>query len=147
MNLKEKFTTDLKESMKSKDEVKVSTIRFLMSAIHNVEIEKGKDMVDEDIVTIIQKQVKQRRESIEGFKKGNRLELVEKEKREMEILQKYLPEQISSSDIELMVYKAIKDTSSSKMTDMGKVMGKLSGELKGKADMGLVSKLVREKLS
>ena len=147
MNLKEKFTTDLKESMKSKDEVKVSTIRFLMSAIHNVEIEKGKDMVDEDIVTIIQKQVKQRRESIEGFEKGNRPELVEKEKREMEILQEYLPEQISSSDIELMVDKAINDTSSSEQKDIGKVMGKLSGDLKGKADMGLVSKLVREKLS
>ena len=147
MNFKEKFANDLKESLKAKDEVKVSTIRFLMSAIHNIEIEKGKDLVDEDIVSIIQKQVKQRKESIEGFEKGNRLELVEKEKREMGILQEYLPEQISSSELELMVDKSIKETSSSSIVDMGKVMGALSNQIKGKADMGVVSKVVKEKLS
>ena len=147
MNLKEKFANDLKESLKAKDEVKVSTIRFLMSAIHNIEIEKGKDLVDEDIVSIIQKQVKQRKESIEGFEKGNRLDLVEKEKREMGILQEYLPEQISSSELELMVDKSIKETSSSSIVDMGKVMGALSNQIKGKADMGLVSSMVRKKLS
>ena len=147
MNLKEKFAVDLKESMKAKDEVRVSTIRFLMSAIHNAEIEKSKELGDEDIVGVIQKQVKQRRESIEGFKKGNRLELAEKEKREMGILQEYLPEQISSTELEGMVDKAIKDTSSSSIKDIGKVMGALSSLLKGKADMGIVSGLVKKKLS
>lgn len=147
MNLKEKFATDLEESLKAKEEIKVSTIRFLMSAIHNSEIEKGKDLVDEDIVLVIQKQVKQRKESIEGFEKGNRLDLVGKEKREMGILQEYLPEQISSSELELMVDKSIKETSSFSQKDIGKVMGVLSPQLKGKADMGLVSSMVRKKLS
>lgn len=147
MNLKEKFTVDLKESLKAKDEIRVSTIRFLMSAIHNIEIEKGKELTDEDIVTIIQKQVKQRKESIEGFEKGNRLDLVGKEKQEMGILQEYLPEQISSSELEKIVDKAIKDTSSSSIVDMGKVMGALSNQLRGKADLGMVSKLVKEKLA
>jgi uncharacterized protein len=146
MNLKEKFTADLKESMKAKDEVKVSTIRFLMSAIHNVEIEKDGELGEEDIVSVIQKQVKQRKESIEGFEKGNRPELVKKEKQEMQILQEYLPEQISSTVIKNMVDKAIKDTSSSGQQDIGKVMGALSQQLKGKADMSTVSSIVKKKL-
>ncbi len=147
MNIQEKIQTDLKEGLKSKDELRVSTIRFLMSAIHNAKIEKGEELNDEDIVGVIQKQIKQRKESIEGFKKGNRDELVEKETREMKILQEYLPEQLSESDVEQLVDKAVKDTSSSSVTDMGKVMGKLSGELKGKADMSVVSSIVRTKLS
>lgn len=147
MNLQDKIQADLKEAMRAKDEIGVSTIRFLMSAIHNAKIEKGAEPSDEDVVGIIQKQIKQRKESIEGFKKANRDELVEKESKEMKILQKYLPEQLSESELENIVDKAIKDTSSSSVTDMGKVMGKLSSELKGKADMGVVSGMVRKKLS
>jgi len=147
MNLKEKFANDLKESLKAKNEVKLSTIRFLISAIHNVEIDKGKELTEDEVVSVLQKQVKQRKESIEGFVKGSRLELVEKEKQEMAILQEYLPEQMSSSVIEVIVDKAIKDTSSSSLQDLGKVMGVLSSQLKGKADMGLVSSIVRKKLS
>ena len=147
MSIQEKIQVDLKESLKSKDELRVSTIRFLMSAIHNAKIEKGEELNDEDVVGVIQKQIKQRKESIEGFKKGNRDELVEKETREMKILQEYLPEQPSESDLEQLVDKAVKDTSSSSVTDMGKVMGKLSGDLKGKADMSAVSSLVKKKLS
>ena len=146
MNLQDKIQADLKGAMRAKDEIRVSTIRFLMSAIHNAKIE-SEEVDDEDVVGIIQKQIKQRKESIEGFKKANRDELVEKESKGMEILQKYLPEQLSESDIENIVDKTIKDTSSSSVTDMGKVMGKLSSELKGKADMSVVSGMVRKKLA
>lgn len=146
MDLQEKLQADLKEALRSKDEMKVSTIRFLMASIHNVKIEKGK-LSEEDIVSVIQKQIKQGKESIEGFKQGGRDELIKNETQEIEILQKYLPEQMSDSDVELLVDKAIKDTSSLSIQDMGKVMGVLSSQLKGKADMGVVSGMVKEKLS
>lgn len=147
MNPQEKIQTDLKEYMKARDEVKVSTLRFLLSAIHNAKIEKREELTDEDVIGVIQKQVKQRKESIESFEKGDRDDLVQKETKELEILQKYLPEQISDSELDILVDKAIKDTSSSSVVDIGKVMGKLSSELKGKADMSVVSSIVRKKLS
>lgn len=146
MELQEKLQEDLKESLRAKEEAKVSTIRFLMATVHNIKIEKGK-LSEEDIVSAIQKQIKQSKESIEGYKKAEREELVKEGTREIEILQEYLPEQMSDSDIEKLVDKAIKDTSSSTVQDIGKVMGKVSGELKGKADMGVVSSVVKKKLS
>jgi len=132
--------------MKARDEVKVSTLRFLISAIHNAKIDKGQDLTDEDIVGVIQKQIKQRKESIEGFEQGGRADLVEKEKKELAILQEYLPEQLTDAEIKYLVEKTIKETSASTPSDMGKVMGKLSQELKGKADMSEVSSIVRQKL-
>ena len=146
MELQKKLQSDLKEALRAKDEAKVSTIRFLMSSIHNTKIEKGK-LSEEDIVSAIQKQIKQSKESIEGYKKGRREELVKEGSREIEILQEYLPEQMSDSDIEILVDRAIKDTSSSTIQDIGKVMVKVSSELRGKADMGTVSGLVKNKLS
>ena len=132
--------------MRTKDEIKLSTLRFLLAPVHNLKIEKG-TLADEDIVSVVQKQIKQRKESIEGFKQGGRDEMVKKENQEMEILQQYLPEQMSDADIEHIVDNAIKETSASSPQDMGKVMGVLSGKLRGKADMGLVSSLVKKKLS
>ena len=146
MELQKKLHADLIEALRSKEEAKVSTIRFLMATVHNIKIEKGK-LSEEDIVSAIQKQIKQSKESIEGYKKAGREELVKEGTREIEILQEYLPEQMSDSDIEMLVDKAIKDTSSSEQKDIGKVMGVLSSKLKGKADMGVVSGLVRKKLS
>ena len=146
MDSQEKLQAELKAALRSKDEIKVSTIRFLMASIHNVKIEKGK-LSEEDVVSVIQKQIKQGKESIEGFKQGGRDELIKNETQEIEILQKYLPEQMSDSDVELLVDKAIRDTSSSEQRDIGKVMGVLSSKLKGKADMGVVSGLVKKKLS
>src|SRR3990170_6512013 len=140
MSMLEKIQNDLKEAMKARGEVKVSTLRFLISAINNAKIEKGQELSDEDIAGVIQKQIKQRKESIEGFEKGGRADLVEKEKKELAILQEYLPEQISSAEIKDLVEKTIKETSASSPSDIGKVMGKLSSELKGKVDMSEVSK-------
>lgn len=147
MSLNEKLTNDLKEAMFAKEELRVSTIRFLMADMKNLKIEKQRELEDEDIVTLLERQVKRHRESIEAFEKGNRAEMADKEKKELEILQTYLPEQMSKEEISSEVEKAIAATNASSITEMGRVMGVLSAKLKGKADMGLVSNLVREKLS
>ncbi|MEX0616950.1 MAG: GatB/YqeY domain-containing protein [Candidatus Woykebacteria bacterium] len=147
MNLLEKIQEDIKKALREKDELRLSTLRLLVSAAHNAKIEKGRELSDEEVLEVLQKQVKQRKESIEGYSQGGREDLAEKEKQELAILQEYLPEQISDSEIEKMVVSAIKETLSSTIADMGKVMGKLSQDLKGKADMGAVSSIVRKKLS
>ena len=144
--LKEKIQKDLQEAQKAKDELKVSTLRFLLAAIKNFEIEKGGagySANDEEVLAVINKQAKQRKESIESFKAAGRSELVEKETKELEILQAYLPAQLSEEEVRAIVEKTIKETGASSPNDVGKVMGVLSQELKGKADLGLVSSLVQ----
>lgn len=143
----QKLQDDLKGAILAKDEAKVSTIRFLLAAIKNVQIEKQAELTDEEIVGVIQKQVKQRRESIEGFEKGGRAEMAAKEKQELEILQSYLPIQMSEAEIETVVNETIRQVGASSITDMGKVMGAISAQLKGKADMTQVSTIVKDKLS
>ncbi len=148
MNLKEKLHTDLVEAQKAKEELKVSTLRMLTAAIKNFEIEKGGagfSASEEDVLGVIQKQVKQRKDSIESYKSGGRQELADKETKELEILQNYLPEMMGEDEVEKLVETAIKETGASSPADIGKVMGKLS-ELRGKADMSLVSSIVKEKL-
>lgn len=149
MNLKEKLQVDLVEAQKAKNPLKVSTLRMLAAAVKNFEIEKGGagfSASEEDLISVIQKQVKQREDSIESYKSGGRAELAEKETKELEILQNYLPEMISEEEIEKLVASAIKETGASSLADIGKVMGKLAN-LRGKADMGVVSTLVKKKLS
>jgi len=143
----QKLQDDLKGAILSKDEARVSTIRFLLAALKNYQIEKQKELTDEDVVAVIQKQVKQHQESIESFEKGGRAEMVAKEKKELEILQSYLPNQMSETEVETVVNETISKLGASSITDMGKVMGSISSELKGKADMSLVSQKVKEKLS
>ncbi|OGY29962.1 MAG: hypothetical protein A3F35_02955 [Candidatus Woykebacteria bacterium RIFCSPHIGHO2_12_FULL_45_10] len=143
----QKLQDDLKGALMAKDELKLSTIRFLLAAIKNFQIEKQRELTDEDVVSVIQKQVKQHQESIEGFQKGNRVEMVKKEGAELAILQSYLPEQMSREEVEKMVTAAISQVGAKQISDMGAVMAELSSQLKGKADMSFVSSLVREKLS
>lgn len=144
--LLEKIQEDLKTAMFAKDELKVSTLRFLLADTKNYKIEKQRDLTDEDILTLLDRQVKRHRESIDGFEKGGRAEMAEKEKQELVILQTYLPAQISKEEIEKAVTDAITQTGASSVQDMGKVMGVLA-TLRGKADMGIVSALVKDKLS
>lgn len=146
MNLVEKLTTDLKEAMVAREQLKVETIRFLLADVKNYKIEKQRELTDEDTVTLIERQVKRHRESIEGFEKGGRTEMAEKEKQELVILQTYLPEQMSEADIEKAVSDAISSTAASTQQDIGKVMGSLS-HLRGKADFSIVSQIVKSKLS
>jgi len=147
MSLKETIEADIISSMKSKNEEAVSVLRMLKSAIHNWEISSKKEPQDVDIVGVIQGQIKSRRDSIEMYKKGNRQELADKEQKEIDILTKYLPEQMDEVAVREIIKKAISETGVSSMQDMGKVMGKIMPEVKGKADGSMVSNIVKEELS
>jgi uncharacterized protein YqeY len=146
----DKIKKDLQEAQKARDALKISTLRFLLAAIKNLEIEKGGagyKAGDEDILSAINKQVKQRKESIEQFKEGGRKDLAEKESQELKILESYLPEQMNEEDTRQLVSQTIKEVGATSPGDIGKVMGAISQKVKGKADMGLVSSIVRERLS
>ncbi len=147
MSLQEQLVNDMKEAMKARDEVKVSTIRMLRAAIKNKEIEKGGTsykLSDKEIIDVIITAIKQRKDSIEQFTKGNRNDLAEKEKKEAEILQGYLPPQMSEDDIKAEVKKAIAETGAVSQKDMGKVMKALMPKVAGKADGAVVNRLVKE---
>ena len=147
---KQNLQEELKKSMLAKDELRTSVLRLLLSAINYYEIQKGGagyTASPEDVLSVIQKEAKQRRDSIEEFKKAGRQELVDKEQKELEILQTFLPEQMGEDEVRSIVEQTISETGASSIQDMGKVMGALTGKLKGKADMGMVSSLVRQKLS
>lgn len=148
--LKDTIQEELKSAMLAKDENKLSTVRMLKSALQYYEIQKGGagyEATDEDVLEVVGREIKKRKESIEMFEKGGRQELADKEKGELQILESYLPEQLSEGDVRSLVDKAITETHASQMSDMGKVMGYLSPKIKGKADGGFVSGLVREKLT
>jgi len=145
--LKETIDKDLVEAMKSKDENTLLVLRGLKSALKNKEIEKQKDLVDTDVIEVIQSQIKSRRDSVEMYKQGGRAELAQKEEAEIEILQKYLPEQMSEEEIREIVKKAIVKTGATEIKDMGKVMGSVMPQTKGKADGSLISRIVKEELS
>lgn len=147
--LKDTIQNDLKNAMLAKDESKLSTIRMLKSAIQYFEIQKGGagyTATDEDVVEVVGREIKKRKESIELYEKGDRQELADKEKEELEMLSVYLPEQLSEDEIRSLIDEAISATGASQMSHMGKVMGILSSKIKGKADGGMVSSIVREKL-
>lgn len=148
--LKDKIQEDLKSAMIAKDEERLSTIRMLKSAIQYYEIQKGGagyEATDEDVIEVVGREIKKRKESIELYEKGNRQELADKEKQELDVLQTYLPEQLTEDEVRKLIDDAISQTGASVMQDIGKVMGVLSPQIKGKADGGFVSSLVREKLS
>ena len=145
-----KLQEELKQAMLSRDVLKTSVLRMLKSAITYYEIQKGGagyEATDEDVLSVIQKEAKQRRDSIEEFKKANRQELVDKETKELKMLQVYLPQQMSEEEIKSLVKEAISQTGAKTIAEMGKVIGALMPKVKGKADGGLVSKIVRESLT
>ena len=145
--MQEQLVSDMKESMKSGDSVKVSTIRMLKAAIKNKEIEKGGTsykLSDKEVLEVIATAIKQRKDSIEQFTKGHRQDLAEKEKKELEILQSYLPPQMSDEEIKAEVKKAISETSAASQKDIGKVMKVLMPRLAGRADGTVVNRIVRE---
>ncbi len=147
---KQKLQEELKQSMLARDELKTSVLRMLISAVNYYEIQKGGagyEASEEDILTVLQKEAKQRNDSIEQFRNANRLELAEKEEKELQILKNYLPVQLSEEEIKVLVEEAVKQTGALSIQDMGKVMGYLSPKIKGKADGGTVSRFVKESLS
>lgn len=147
---KQQLQEELKQSMLARNAEKTSVLRMLISAIGYDEINKGGagyEATSEDILRIIQKEAKQRKDSIEQYGNAKRQELVDKEQKELEILQKYLPEQMGEEEVRKLVQEAITQSGASSPQDMGKVMGALMPKVKGKADGSLVSRLVHEALS
>ena len=147
-NLQDQIKKDLITSLKAKEENEVSVLRMLQSAIKNKEIEvkKRDGLSNEEIGQVVISEIKKRNDSIESYKSGNRNDLVENEEKEIEILKKYMPEQMSEEEVSKIVEKAIADTKASSAADFGKVMGKVMKEVKGKTDGNVVSKIVKEKL-
>ena len=144
----ETITKDIIDALKSKDTIKLETLRMLKAAIDLERINKKLDKVsDDDIIVILGKQIKTRKESIVEFEKGNRQDLIDKTNKEIEILSKYMPTQLSSEEINDIVNNIIKELNATTIKDMGKVMKEASSKLKGKADMSLVSSIIKEKLN
>jgi uncharacterized protein YqeY len=146
MSLKERFDQILKESLKSGDHTKVSTVRLLRSTIKNREIEKRGELTEEEILGLISSAVKQRKDSIEQFSKGGRGDLVQKETQEMEFLMSFLPQPLSLEDLEREIGDAIQSSKASGPQDVGKVMKILMPRIKGRADGSLVQNRVKERL-
>jgi len=146
--LEDKILADYKDAMKNRDTLKSSTLSFLRSQLKNVIIEKKKDKLeDKDVIVVIKKQVKQRLDSIEKFKSGERLDLVEKEKKELEILKKYLPPELSRKELEKIISEVIAEIGANSMKDMGRVMKEVMSKVSGRADSKLLSELVKSGLS
>lgn len=147
MSLKETLQQDLIEAMKAKQEARISAIRLLKTAIMKFETAgEQKTATDEEVIQLVGKEIKQRKDSIEQFEKGGRPELAEKEKAELKILEKYLPPQMSEDEIKAIIKEGMASSGASSKSDIGKLMGAIMPKLKGKADGGLVNKLVQEML-
>ncbi|MBT3195789.1 MAG: GatB/YqeY domain-containing protein [Candidatus Ruthia sp.] len=146
-DLKARIIDDMKSAMKAKDKEGLKAVRMILGAIKQKEVDDRIELSDTQILVVIQKMVKQRKDSISQFKDAGRTDLVDVEEAELVILNNYMPAQLSEAEITAAVDKAIADSGASSMQDMGKLMGLLKGQLDGKADMGVVSGVIRSKLS
>jgi uncharacterized protein YqeY len=147
VTLTERITGDLRQAMKQKDDIRRSTLRLILASIHNTEIAKQKPLDDADVLTVLAREAKQRKESIESFKQGNRPDLVAKEEEELAIITEYLPSQLSHDELVDMAKKVITDVGATGIRDKGKVMSQLVPQTKGKAEGKDVSDVVTELLS
>ncbi|MEM8843695.1 MAG: GatB/YqeY domain-containing protein [Pseudomonadota bacterium] len=145
--LKEQITADMKSAMKDGNKERLTTIRLILAAVKQVEVDTRDQVDDQSMLVILDKMAKQRRESISQFEQAGRDDLVAKEKQELEIISEFLPKALSEGEITQLINDAMQQTSASSMKDMGKVMGILKPQLQGRADMGQVSKLIKDKLS
>ena len=143
MSLKEQLTADMKEAMKNKEKERLAVIRMVRGAIRQQEIDGQKELGDEDVIAVISKEVKMRRDSIEEFQKGGREDLVEKTQAEIEVLLPYLPAQLSEDEVRELVKAAVEQTGAATPKDMGKVMGVLMPKVKGRADGKMVNTIVK----
>ncbi len=147
MTLKARITEDMKTAMRAKDTARLSTIRLLLAAIKQREVDERRDMADADVASIIDKMVKQRRDSITQFEAGKRQDLADVERAEVTVLQAYMPQQLTESEIDAAIAAAMTATGASGPSGMGKVMAELKGKLAGRADMTAVSAKVRARLA
>jgi len=146
MSLKERIQEDMKAAMRAKDAARLSAVRLLLAALKQKEIDERKDLADTDVLGVIERMLKQRRESIAQYEKAARADLAAQEQFEIDVLQAYLPQQMSAAEVEQAVAEAVAEAGAGSVKDMGKVMGLLKSRLAGRADIGKVSALVKAKL-
>jgi len=147
MSLEERLVEEMKQALKSNDKLRLSTIRMIRSALKNKEIELRKKLEDEEVVKVIQVMVRKGEESVEQFQAGGRMDLVEKENKELEILKSFLPQPLSREEILEIIEQTIQETQASSPKDIGKVMKSVMPKIGGKADGKLINQLVKERLS
>lgn len=147
MSLKARITEDMKSAMRAKEAARLSAIRLLLAAMKQREVDERIELTDADVLGIVEKMIKQRRESIVQYEKGARADLAEAEKFEVGVLSGYLPQQLTETEVAALVEAAIAETGAKAMADMGKLMAVLKPRLAGRADLGKVSALVRSRLA
>jgi len=147
VTLKERITEDMKAAMRASEKERLLTIRMVQAAIKQREVDERVVLDDAQVIAVIEKMVKQRRESIAAFEQGGRADLAEKEQSEIALLQVYLPAQLSAAEIDALIKEAIASTGATSMKDMGKVMGAVKAKAAGRADMGAVSASIKAALS
>lgn len=147
MTLKSRINDDIKNAMRAGDARRRDALRLLLAALKQREVDERKELADGDIIAVIEKMLKQRRDSIAQFEKGGRQDLADAEKFELEVLQAYMPQALSDAEIAAAVVAAMGDTGAAGPADMGRVMAALKAKLAGRADMGKVSALVKSKLT
>ncbi len=145
--LKQRITDDMKAAMKSGDKARLGVIRLILAALKQVEVDERIELDDTRVLAILDKMVKQRRDSVAQYESAGRTELAEQEKFEIGIIQDYLPQQLSEEEIAALIDEALAATGASSMKDMGKLMGWLKPKLQGRADMGAVSARIKQKLN
>jgi hypothetical protein len=145
--LKDQILDDVKRAMKAKEKARLGTLRLITAAIKQREVDERTELDDTQVLAILEKMIKQRRDSIEQYEKAGRQELADQEKSEIDIIEGYMPAGLSDEEIATMIESAISEIGASGMQDMGKVMGVLKPQMQGRADMGKVSGLVKQKLT
>ena len=145
--LKQTITADMKPAMKSGDKPRLATIRLILAAIKQREVDERIELDDQQVIAVLEKILKQRRDSITQYGNAGRADLVVQEQNEIEVIERYMPEALSDEDLAALVTEAINATSAASMKDMGKVMAQLKPKVQGRTDMGALSALVKQKLS
>ncbi|WP_261129540.1 GatB/YqeY domain-containing protein [Bacillus sp. Marseille-Q3570] len=147
MSLLDRLNQDMKQAMKNKEKQRLTVIRMVKSSLQNESIKLGHELNEEEELTVLSREVKQRKDSLQEFEKAGREDLVENLRQEIEILNEYLPEQLSEEEVNQLVKETIEQVGATSKQDMGKVMGAIMPKVKGKADGGLVNRLVQQNLS
>ncbi len=147
MSIKQTISEDMKTFMRAKDTARLGAVRLLQASIKQKEIDDRVELTDDQVLSVIQKMLKQRKDSIEAYQKADRQDLIDQEQLEIDVLSKYMPEPLTHDEVSKIIDKVISEVNATDMKDMGKVVGVLKSKISGRADMGQVSKIVREKLT
>lgn len=145
--IKNQITEDMKSAMRAQDKERLATIRLILAAFKQKEVDERIELTDENVLAILDKMVKQRRESIAQYQTANRQDLVDKEAAEINVIQSYLPAQLSEAEITALIDEAIRESGASTVRDMGKVMGLVKPKIQGRADVGVVSNQIKDRLA